>query len=874
LIPKLIRSMSLKTRIVVLVVVLLIAGIWGLAARVSAAMQADLQRLLSDQLLATVGYVAADLDSNIKLRFDVLNEITASITPDLLTDPRRLQTSLKQRHGSVALFRSGVFAVNAQGVIVADYPGVPGRLGGFVGDRGYFQAVMAGGKQIVSSPRLGRFSKVPLVSLAVPLHDAAGKPAGALIGTIYPSDPSLFGAMEATKLGKTGYFLVASPKDRIFVSATDKNRILQQVPQPGANPLFDRRIAGFEGPGVVVNARGFEVLTANRDMKTTGWIVIAAIPTEEAFAPIATLKRQIYLAALLISLLVALALRVVLVRQLAPLAAAATAMRRMSEGKEKFAPLPVVRDDEIGALVGNFNRLMSERDRLEQVLRATHERFRDLVALSSDWYWEQDANLRFTRMSEEILPRGGLRPESTLGKLRWELPIVGVSEDEWNLHRALLERREPFSDFVYQMVNEAGERRWYSISGKPLFGATGEFIGYRGTGRDITERKRAEEVRAHLAAIIENSSDAIISRRLDGTILSWNAAAERLLGYSAAEAIGKSIAIIMPPGDLEAQLTPASLLLGGGRIPPTEIVRRTKDGRLIDVLRSVSPVRSESGEIIAAAVIMHDITRRKAAEAELTRLNAELEQRVAERTAELEHANRELEAFTYSVSHDLRSPLRALSGFSEIVLAENADKLDPDAVRHLQRVRDAGKRMGALIDDLLALSRVSRLQVKRRVFDFSAMAAEVGASLAQANPERSVRLSVRPGMVLDADPGLMRIVLENLIGNAVKFSAQVSDALIEVGSEERDGDTVFFVRDNGAGFDMAYAAQLFKPFKRLHGETEFEGTGIGLSIVQRALTRHGGRVWGVGQTGRGATFYFTTKPSARARRPSGGCDER
>ena len=300
------RSMSLKARVVLLVVALLIAGIWGLAARVGSVLQADLKSALSDQLLATVGYVATDIDNNVKLRFDTLNEIATALTPEALSDGSRLQERLERLHVSAALFRTGVFVVDRHGIIVADYPGVPGRLGGYVGDRGYFQSVIAGGERAVSKPRMGRFSKVPLISLSLPLRDASGKPAGAIVGTVYPSDANLFGPLEGTKLGQSGFFLVASPGDRVFVSATDKSRILQPLPAPGVNPLLDRRIKGYEGAGVVVNSRGVEVLSASSNMKTTGWIVIAAIPTAEAFAPIAALKRQIYVAALLISLLVAL----------------------------------------------------------------------------------------------------------------------------------------------------------------------------------------------------------------------------------------------------------------------------------------------------------------------------------------------------------------------------------------------------------------------------------------------------------------------------------------------------------------------------------------------------------------------------------------
>ncbi|OIQ93965.1 cyclic di-GMP phosphodiesterase Gmr [mine drainage metagenome] len=355
-------SLSLKTRVLLVVLGLFIIGIWGLAARVAGVMQADLERLLSQQMLATVTYVAVDLDDNIQMRIDNLREIARSTTPALLADSARLRAQLA-RHGTArVLFPTGVFVADRDGTNIADYPLLPGRVGASIGNRTFFKEIVASGHWAISEPLHGRFSKQPIVALGVPIKDASGAVAGVLVGSAYPSDHNLFGRLEKTRIGRTGYFLVISPKDRVFVSATDQHLIMQPLPARGVNPLLDRRIEnGFEGAGVVVNSRGIEVLTASHNMRTTGWIVVAAVATEEAFAPIATLKRQIYLAALAMSLALALVLRWVLARQLAPLNDAGKAMRRMTDGDEAFAPIAVTRNDEIGELVGNFNRLVLGR---------------------------------------------------------------------------------------------------------------------------------------------------------------------------------------------------------------------------------------------------------------------------------------------------------------------------------------------------------------------------------------------------------------------------------------------------------------------------------------------------------------------------------
>jgi light-regulated signal transduction histidine kinase (bacteriophytochrome) len=234
---------------------------------------------------------------------------------------------------------------------------------------------------------------------------------------------------------------------------------------------------------------------------------------------------------------------------------------------------------------------------------------------------------------------------------------------------------------------------------------------------------------------------------------------------------------------------------------------------------------------------------------------------------ELEATNRELEAFSYSVSHDLRAPLRSIDGFSQIILEDYADGFDEEGRDYLGRVRAASQRMGRLIDDLLGLSRVTRGDMERRRVDLGTLASEVAEELREARPELKVEFSTQKGLEVWGDPRLLRVALVNLIGNAWKFTEKEPEARVEFGQDEnlswRGGVPVYYVRDNGAGFDMSYADKLFGAFQRLHGEDEFEGTGIGLATVQRAVHRHGGRIWAEGQVGRGAAFYFTLRPGLR-----------
>lgn len=400
---KLFPSMRLSTRVALMLFVPLIAGIWLLAARVAAVVQTDLGEMVVQSMSAAVGYVAADLDSDIQLRIDTLNEIAASISPGVLSDPAQVQQMLRQRKVSEAIFPLGLIVADRRGTYIAEYPSVAGRLGASIRDTDFFRKVMAGAKQAVSAPLIGRTAKQPLFRIGVPVRDASGAAAGVLFGGVVASDLNLFGNLEQTKIGEHGFISVLSPRDHLIVSSTDRDRIMQRLPAKGVNPLLDRRLEeGFEGPGIVTTSYGLDVLSVARKMDTTGWLIVAAAPTAEVFAPIAALKRQIYLAALLIALAVAAILGLILRRQLAPLKKAAEAMRRMTDGEQPLAKIALGRPDEIGELIGSFNQLAEERIRLDAALReevGAHKQAEE--ALDQALTRLQALSERMTRAQEE-----------------------------------------------------------------------------------------------------------------------------------------------------------------------------------------------------------------------------------------------------------------------------------------------------------------------------------------------------------------------------------------------------------------------------------------------------------------------------------------
>jgi PAS domain S-box-containing protein len=399
--------------------------------------------------------------------------------------------------------------------------------------------------------------------------------------------------------------------------------------------------------------------------------------------------------------------------------------------------------------------------------------------------------------------------------------------------------------------------------------------------RDTRKRIRMEEAlrdsEAQFRQVFEESPSGIVLIEEDQRVRRANPAFCRLLGRTEQQLQQRALPSITGHDGL------LNLMFQTGWMPPGEQTRFqaeqeyvTDSGGTAWVNVHATKLRNSQGLAVCNLALIEDITDRKKADQEIRALNDSLERRVAQRTAEaeesnhkLESANRELEAFAYSVSHDLRAPLRSVDSFSQIILDEYAEKLDEDGVKYLRRIRAGAQSMGQLINDLLNLSRVSRGLLKRATVDLSSVASTVVNDLRDQDPQRIVTVEITPDLHANCDAQLLRVVLTNLIGNAWKFTGKREQACIEFGASANDDVVAYFVRDNGAGFDMAYASQLFAPFQRLHQATEFAGTGIGLATVQRIINRHGGRILAESFVDKGATFYFTLAAESGAN----GCKE-
>jgi PAS domain S-box-containing protein len=483
-------------------------------------------------------------------------------------------------------------------------------------------------------------------------------------------------------------------------------------------------------------------------------------------------------------------------------------------------------------------------------------RFRALTELSADCYWESDAAHRLSHVASRRSLEPGLLGSGAAGRSLWEL-VGRPDTPDWHAHLANLEARRVFRNFVFPR-EERGRRTWIALSGEPRYDAGGAFVGYRGVGRDVTtEREALESLReseARYRSLVELSPDAVLIFQDERVAFANRSAADLLRAPEPAALVGRSLWRIVARQFHDAVREGLNRLAAGGVLARVEQSCVRLDGGVAEVeISAAAFTHLGRGAVLMLA---RDIAERKRAEKRIHELNAGLEREVEERTRELRASIAELESFSYTVSHDLRAPLRAIDGLSRILLADHGASLAPEAQRLLERVSGNARVMGQLIDGLLDFSRLSRKALAAEPVDMRALAL---AAVEDARGVSAPGTEFRVGELPQAwgDPLLLRQVWANLVGNAAKFSTNVSLPRVEVRGRAEAGELRYCVRDNGVGFNTAHAGKLFGVFQRLHDPGQFEGTGVGLAITRRIVERHGGRVWAESDPGAGATFHFS-----------------
>ena len=726
-----VRTISLKWRAVFGVTLLIVAVLVLVSAVQMHFMRRDFSRVLSDQQFGLVSRVASELDAKFATYTDLLVRSAGALPLPLLRSPEGLREFYRARPGLLASF-DDILVLAPDGRVIADFPRVPGRVDASAADRAYFRKLLATHRPVISEPLLGRTTGEPIVQIAVPLLDEQGQMLGALIGVLRLYSTNFLADLASAQVGKTGYFIVLTKESQPrYVIHPDKRRIMQARTNAN-NSSVARALGGFEGTVEDFNDAGTRALFSYKSLKTTDWLLIALVPTAEAYSPIDDATHRLWLICLVVSLLV-----VPLVWSLAwlilrPVSTLRDEIDKLRRGGRGYRPVLVAGGDEVGDLTRSFNALMRERAVAEIKQRDTEERLRMITDNLPALIAYVDAEQRYLFVNRTFAHWYGRPHHEYLGR--------GIRE----------------------VIGEEG----YAIAGPMAQRAL--------AGETVTYQRRMHE-----------------------------------------------------PGE------------------PRHIET------------TLVPDRAPEGRVVGLYILINDITAIKHAKDQLHELNAELEQRVHERTAALAYSNQELETFAYSVAHDFRAPLRAMDGYSALLLEEHSAQLAAQGRDYLARIRDSSTRLAHLIDDLLRLVQLAQRKIHPEPVDLSALAAQVVTELRALQPRLWTDVHIAPGMAVIGDRALLIALLRELIGNAWKFTAARDDARIEIGIQAHGAGQAFYVRDNGIGFDMAFAQKVFAPFARLHGSDQFTGTGIGLALAKRIVERHGGRIWAQAEQGQGAMLLFT-----------------
>jgi len=509
---------------------------------------------------------------------------------------------------------------------------------------------------------------------------------------------------------------------------------------------------------------------------------------------------------------------------------------------------------------------ISQTKMIQQMRRMEHDLL-DLITSTSPVgiiFIGGDGQVAFANpRAEQIL---GL-PREEIMRCGYQSPVwfitthSGLSAEEELPLREVLESGHTLNNTDFAVRRPDGQLALLSIHAAPFLDSTGEVAGRVVILEDVTERKQHEQVLADSDRLLRETQRIaqLGSYVLTLTDDKWTCSGRLLEILGIDESYPLNLRghfdIVHPDYRQQFMTSYLSSITRSGQFEMEYLVRRFNDGEPRWVAECCEVSRDAAGSPTRMIGTIQDITERKAAEEAIRNLNEELDRRVIERTSQLAAAKKEIESFSYSVSHDLRAPLRHINSYSAILLEDHSSFLSFEARDYLNRICSASNRMGNLIDDLLTLTRVGRTNMKREVFDISNIAEQVAQMLREAEPQSRAKFVIQEGLTAHGDSILVRLVLENLLGNSMKYTGRQHEAEIEFGQLNEEGKAVFFVRDDGVGFDMAYADNMFQPFQRLHG-AEFEGTGIGLATVKRIIERHGGSVWAKGKENEGATFYF------------------
>lgn len=486
--------------------------------------------------------------------------------------------------------------------------------------------------------------------------------------------------------------------------------------------------------------------------------------------------------------------------------------------------------------------------------------FAAVVETSDDAIVTKDLNGIITSWNKSAERLFGYTEKEVIGK---SVSIL-IPEDRRDEEPAILSRLrsgERIDHYETVRQRKDGTPIEISITVSPVKDSSGRIIGASKIAREVGTRKKAENSNRYFAAVVESSDDAIVTKNLDGIITSWNKGAQAIFGYTAEEAVGQPVTILMPPDRQDEEPNILARIRRGERIDHYETVRQRKDGSLVDISLTVSPVEDANGRVIGASKIARDISEMRKARAALARSHEELEKLVNLRTASLQQALAQMEEFSYSVSHDLRAPARAIQGYAEAMLEDHGERLDAECRQYLQNILASSTRMEQLIGDVLTYSKLARSEIRFQPVSLEKLVPEIirhNPEMQPPNAEITIRRPLEPVV---GNESFLTQALSNLLSNAIKFVPQGAKPDVLIWTARNNGSVRVWVKDNGIGIHPKYQHRLFKMFERVHQNSTYEGTGIGLAIVRKAAEKMGGKV-GVESDGiHGSSFWIELQAS-------------
>ncbi len=870
---------SLKTRVTLVTLVIFLVGLWSLAFYASRVLRANMEDQLSQQQRSAASLAADELDDELRSRIKALETVAAGMAASLPGNASALQNRLEQMPLLQMMFNGGAYVTLPDGKAVASVPLSAGRIGLNYLDQDHVAAALREGRPRVGQVRLGTALKAPVFGIAVPLRAAQGTVVGALVGVINLSQASFLDHLISTSYGRTGGYLLVAPTQRLIITASERQRVMESLPAPGVNPAIDRYLQGYEGSSVLVNPMGVPVLVTAKGIPAAGWYLVVSLPIEEALAPIQSTRMQMLRATLLLTLIAGGLIWWLLARELKPLLATSRALAAFAEADSGRAlqPLPVTRHDEIGLLVGSFNRLLLELARRGELigrhqaeLEAQNEELRQdrqklgaIFDAAGSGIAITGADGRFIEMNKWWTDRLGYAPEE-IGKLTAQditHPDDRQASREW-IGKLMAGEVDSYQ-IEKRFVTKNASSFWAHLSASAIKEENGRTSRIVGVVTDISERRRSEEEIRQLSEAIRQTTESIVITDRAARIEYVNDAYLKNTGYSREELLGRNSRLLQSGKTPKATYDALWQALREGRSWSGEFYNRRKDGSEFVELAHISPVRDAAGKIGRYVAAKRDITQAKRIEAEL--LQAKMQ---------AEAANSAKSQFLAAMSHEVRTPMNGILGMAQVLLApgiKEAERLD-----YARTILASGQTLLRLLNDLLDLARIEsgKLELEANEMLPEQIMGQTRSLFAQSARAKGLGIESDwsgPLARYLGDAHRLEQMLANLVGNAIKFTHQ-GTIRIEAREISCDADSAtleFAVSDSGIGIAQDKLALLFEAFSQVDGSTtrRYGGTGLGLSIVRTLARLMGGEVGVQSEPGVGSRFWFRIRAQRLAASP-------